>query len=124
MMKKALFLGYGILLVVVVAMGSSSCKKDKTSPATSGDCPDTISFATKIEPLIQQNCSTTGCHDAASAGGYNLLGHSNISANATIVLSVIKHDAGVTPMPFGGTKLADSLATQFNCWIQQGKLNN
>lgn len=112
-------------LAAIVAY-TSSCNKDQVAidPVVS-DCPDTISFVQTIEPLIQQNCSTSGCHNAASSSaGINLVGYLNINAFAEVSLNTMKHAPGVTPMPFGSPKLADSLIQQFDCWIKQGKLNN
>lgn len=111
------------LLLIVVSI--SSCDKAKTSPAVPGLCQDTISFSGFVEQLIQQNCSVSGCHDAATASvGYNLEGHMNISMHAADILKVITHDPSVTPMPFGQPKLNDSIIEQCNCWDVQGKLDN
>ena len=111
-------------IVLTIGTSTTSCKKDKTQIVLN-DCPDTISYSAKIAPLINQSCATTGCHAAGfAAGGYNLEGHANVSANAAIILSVIKHDSGVVPMPIGASKLADSLIQQVQCWINQGQLNN
>ncbi len=75
--------------------------------------------------MIQQNCSTSGCHNAASAAsGYDLEGHGNISTNANAILSVIRHESGVVAMPYFQPKLNDSIIDQFDCWMIQGKLNN
>lgn len=117
-MKKLLLFSFGALLIY-------ACNKDKT-PATielTEDCPEVISFSAKVEPIIQTNCSTSGCHDATASGGYNLEGYANISSNSPIILSAIKHETS-TPMPVGAPKLADSLIQQFSCWISQGTLNN
>ena len=51
-----------------------------------------------------------------------LTNHSDISANATAILNSIKGNTQL--MPLNGPQLNDSLIKQFNCWIQQGKLNN
>jgi len=89
------------------------------------ECPDTISFAGFIEPLIQSNCSVSGCHDAGTASsGYNLEGYGNISTQADDILEAIKHENSGQPMPFGQPKLSDSLIGNFDCWIKQGKLQN
>lgn len=118
-----------LILVAIVLGGvillSNSCKKDQvqTSPF-SGNCADTISFSTQIEPMMNQNCSTSGCHDVSSAGGYNLGGHANIAANATIILNVLRHENGLTPMPLGSAQLNDSLIQQFQCWVNQGLEDN
>lgn len=117
-----------ILIVTAGWIGSMvACKKDKVPvvPIVVSDCPDTISFSTQIEPIMVANCSVSGCHGGGStAGGYNLEGYANISANANTILTVIKHEGGLAPMPQGGNKLADSLIQQFKCWKDQGTLNN
>jgi hypothetical protein len=114
------------LLFTVVSI--TSCDKDQTSlpiAVTPEQCPDTISFAGIVEPMIQQNCSTSGCHDAAtSSGTYNLEGHGNISTHATDILNAINHETGVIAMPYFQPKLIDSIIGQFDCWIAQGTLDN
>lgn len=123
-MKTLGFFIVAFTFIVAVGTSTTSCKKDKTQIVVN-DCPDTISYSAKIAPLINQSCATTGCHAAGSAaGGYNLDGHANVSANAAIILNVIKHESGVTPMPAGAPKLADSLIQQVQCWINQGQLDN
>ena len=117
-MKKLLLIGSigGILLAM------PSCKKDKVEPINSTNVV-TVSYSNQIEPLIISNCSTSGCHGTPFSGGYQFLNYSDISANASDVLGVIRHESG-TPMPFGSAKLADSLIQQFEFWIDEGKLDN
>lgn len=118
-MKAITIFSFAALLAV-------SCTKDKV-PAIAIDpnCPDTISFAQKIQPMISQNCSTSGCHDASTqASGYNFTNHANIAANASIMLSAMRSESGVVPMPQGGPSLPDSLIQQFSCWSAQGKMDN
>lgn len=112
------------LIVTLMAASSvillSNCDKDKTT-LTNADlnCPDTISFAAKIQPLINDNC--IACHGSGGTAP-NLSTHSSIASNATAVLNSMK---GVPQlMPQGGPALADSLIQHFECWINQGKLNN
>ena len=107
-----------LLLVVLI----SSCKKDMAPVA---ECVEEVSYSAKIQPVIELNCSTSGCHDAAAQGGVNLVSYIGVSANADKILNVIQLEEGnVDLMPLGGPRLADSTIEQFNCWIQQGKLNN
>lgn len=116
-----------VLIAIGFAIGSTaSCKKDMTEPPDPGlaNCPDTISFVGTVEPIIQQSCSTTGCHDAGAGGGYNLLGYTNISSNISIILEAINHNSGVQAMPFFGDKLADSTIQKVICWNLQGALDN
>ncbi len=117
---KLVFVGAALLML------STSCKKDKVQVTVNDAlCTDTISFINDIKPIFDVNCSTSGCHDSgSSAAGYTLNNHQNIALFADQSLGAMRHDGGFTPMPFGGTKLADSLIQKFECWIGQGKLNN
>lgn len=113
------------MMVAVTTYSLQGCKKEKVGENDLVvNCPDTISFQSNIVPLINTNCSTSGCHDASQAGGYTFSTHASIAANADIILKAIRHDSGVSPMPQGGSKLSDAQVLAFNCWIQQGKLNN
>jgi hypothetical protein len=122
-MRRLITLNIAALLVVI---SMQSCTKANVSQyAVPGTCSDTISFAAKVEPLIMANCATSGCHDAATQqSGYNLTTHSNIAANAPIILSVMRWESGATPMPYQLPQLPDSLIQQFSCWMDQGKLDN
>ena len=106
----------------------TSCNKDKTSPpipVTPEQCPDSISFAGFVEPMIELNCSTSGCHDAASSSGaYNLEGHANISLHANDILEAINHVPTKVAMPYFQPKLSDSLIAKFECWNIQGAIDN
>jgi hypothetical protein len=119
---------FTILTLIILgglSLNMSACSKDKVpAPALNTDCPDTVSYQSFVRPLIMSNCTTSGCHDASSAGGYVLETHTQISANADIILNAIRHTSGISQMPQGQPKLADSLATKLNCWIIQGKLDN
>ena len=82
------------------------------------DCSDTISFNRDVLPTIIGYCS--GCHDASQS--LSLTNHSEISDHASAILNTLN---GVPfLMPDGGPPLADSLIQQFECWINQGKLDN
>ena len=102
---------------------TTSCSKDKTVYGIA-DCPDPISFSDDVKPIINLNCATSGCHDANTTTPYKFIDHEDISANADLILSVIRHESGVTPMPLGGNQIADSLIKKIECWVIQGKLDN
>jgi hypothetical protein len=107
-----------------IALQITSCTKDKVPLAPlSSECVDTISYSAFVKPLMVANCSTSGCHDSFGAGGKTLETYSQISSFAEIILKSIRHD-GVSPMPQNAPKMDDSIATQLNCWILQGKLEN
>jgi len=124
-MKKLhkIFLTAALALPVLL----QSCTKDNVSQySTSGSaCSDTISFSATIQPLILQNCATSGCHDAGTqASGYNFTNHGTIAANASLMISAMRWESGVAQMPQGQPQLPDSLIQKFSCWIDQGKQNN
>lgn len=120
-MKSVYLVAFALLISSAFFL---SCNKDQTQAVIPVDpnCIDTVSFAV-MEPIIIQTCATSGCHDANSAGGINLVGHSNIALNATDVLTALRHET-VTLMPIGGPQVHDSIIQDFSCWIGQGKMDN
>ncbi len=113
-------------VILICGMAVNGCTKDKTlvNPQLELNCTPNISFSTTIAPIIQQNCSTTDCHDAMAAGGYEFLSHTSISSNSERILRAIKHEANIIAMPYNLPKLSDSLIQKFECWVLQGKLDN
>jgi hypothetical protein len=119
MRQKLIFVGLVVML--------TACLKDQAAtPLPIGPCVDTVQFNDELlVPLLNTSCNTSGCHSSGdAAAGYVLEGHDLISSNAEAIFEAISHDPGRTPMPLSGDKLADSLIQKFDCWIQQGKLNN
>lgn len=127
-MKGASYFVLSAVAMLLTAASISSCDKDQTEPPVPvlpEQCPDTISFSGFVEPMIQQNCSTSGCHDAGTASAsYNLEGHANISLHANDILNAINHTAPAVAMPYFQPKLNDSIIEKFECWNIQGTLNN
>lgn len=106
-----------ILMVLV------SCKKDKVGDNVDPACVDTVSFAETILPMMETNC--TGCHGSFSnTTGYTITNHTNISTHATAILNAMRGEAGFQQMPDGLPALPDTIIKKFECWIDQGKLNN
>ena len=96
-------ISYFIFIFAVLAF--SSCKKDKVEDIGI-DCPDEISYASDVATILVTSCNTSGCHNAAeSAAGFVFENHSQVSDNATIILNVIRHESGFSPMPQGSAKL-------------------
>ena len=100
----------------------SSCKRDKVLTTFDPNCVDTVGFNATVLPMITQYC--TGCHDTGNSTGYTINNHTNILTNATAILNAMRGQGGMQLMPDGGPALPDSLIQDFNCWINQGKLNN
>jgi hypothetical protein len=116
-----------ILFFTVVGFSLTACLKDKsTEPITAVPCSDTVYFNDDLlVPLFNNSCNVSGCHSAAdAAAGRIWVAHDSISNHADEIFLAISHDASKAPMPLGGDKIADSLIQKFDCWIQQGKLDN
>lgn len=118
------------ILLLVLKLSLISCAKDKTPVppviteiVLDSVCPDTVFYETEIKALMDQNCATSGCHDAAThTQGYDLTTYQNVSANAQIILESM-HGVTVQLMPLGNALPASSIQ-RFDCWVKQGKLEN
>lgn len=112
------------IIFIFAGLAFSSCKKDKVEDIDV-DCPDEISYASDIATILATSCNTSGCHNAAGgSAGFVFENHSQVSDNATMILNVIRHEAGFSPMPKFAAKLSDEQINKVACWIEQGKLNN
>lgn len=114
---------YLFFVLLLVGVGIVACTKDKVNPADnpppiSSACPDTISFANDVLPIIQSKCFS--CHSGTSPV---IQDYATINNNASIMLKAMRGD-GAQLMPQGGPPLDTAFIQQFNCWIQQGKQNN
>lgn len=118
--KKYAIGGFQLLIFISLC----ACTKDKVPKPPLNCTSDTIFYSTQIQPLINSNCAVSGCHDNTAQSGYVFTSYETVSANKDLIMKVVRHEAGVTPMPFNKQALNDSLIQQLNCWVQQGGLNN
>jgi uncharacterized membrane protein len=101
-------------------------------PPAGCDTSGTISFATKVFPVIQNNC--IGCHGNAytsMGGGVDLRAYAQVKSNADnsrngipVLDGAIRQYTGFSAMPKNGLKLDTCSIRKIELWIQQGKLNN
>lgn len=123
--KRCLKCSLGLLFILLLG----SCTKDRAEEVVvlnPSVCDSVqVSYSADIQPVIQLNCSVSGCHDGGTvAGGYNFSTHSEVSSNISTILCAIRHRPGCSPMPKFAAKLADSTIQDFDCWDIQGRLNN
>ena len=103
-------ISFGVLLV--------KCSKDK---APNNTCtPSSITYTATVKPIMDDNCATSGCHDASTKqSGYDFSSYTATKAGITKGLCCIKEDGCVLMPPSG--KLADSLITVIRDWSAGGQ---
>ncbi len=130
-----------VLLIMIITF---SCSKDgglwynhkwedlhpkgQTTSATSCDTGGTISYASKIKPILTTNCNLNSgsfCHDGN--GGLNYNTTSNVQSDATSgqILDRLRRSVS-TPghMPQGAGSLPNCDTLKIRLWIIQGAFNN
>lgn len=121
-MKKTISIFFVLSSVAILTLFlPSACSKAKAPPALPQIvCTSTISFSQQIAPMIEENCA--GCHGSGAGTSPVLSNYDEISQNADKMIHALRGTPQL--MPQGGPALADSLIQQFQCWMQQGKMNN
>ena len=117
----------GIAVAVFNLAFLQSCTYDKTMLVPLVNCTDTlnVSYASKIQPLLQTNCFS--CHgNGSSDGGISLDTYDQVRQVATSgrLLGSISHSSGFAPMPQGADKLNDCNLIAISTWIREGMQNN
>lgn len=80
-------------------------------------------FMVDIKSIIDNNCATSGCHDATTAShGVQLDTYANVvdNFNHHNFLCTIHHGADCTHMPFNGNQLSASDIELITCWAKGG----
>lgn len=98
--------------------------KNTTGCSTPCDS-NNYSYASGIKPVFDKYCK--GCHSGANAPKGILLDsylNTKSALNSGRLLGAMKHEAGFTPMPFGGSKLSDCEIRQVEKWIEAGAQDN
>lgn len=89
-------------------------------------CDTTLfTFSGAVSPLINTFCK--GCHNPTSlGGGIDLSTYATVKTQALNgkLMGSIKHAAGFSAMPKGGSKWSDCQITQVQKWISAGTPNN
>ena len=132
-MKKSVLITLTILSSILLSTSIQSCYTDNEEElyGTSTATCDTsgVKFSTNVLPLMNAQCATSGCHNAATAAaGANLSTYTSIKSYITngkeFFLGSIKHTSGFSAMPKGGSKMAACDIAKIETWINAGMLNN
>ncbi len=115
-----------LLMLLWLAVSCSKTSEDQLATETPATC-DTLNskYAADVVPILQGNCY--GCHgNGASAGGVTLDTYQNVKLRADngILLGVITHSPGYSPMPQDAPKLSDCDINTIRSWINNGAQNN
>ena len=127
-MKKLFF---AIMLLIGLGLFLQSCYYDHPPKPQPFECSD-VSFSTHIVPILENSCSTTGCHDGTREpdlrtdvawdelrkGGYINLARPDESS----LFKTVEFTAN--PMPPGGPQISELHQEVILCWISEGALNN
>ena len=89
-------------------------------------CADSnVSFSENVFPIINHDCRP--CHSGAAAEeGIELDDYAEIQSLAFSgdLTTVVNHQPGLTPMPYGKPKWNECKITTIQKWIDEGMLNN
>jgi hypothetical protein len=84
-----------------------------------------ITYTNFVAGIMNAQCATSGCHDAArAASGANLSTYATTKSYATAskaaFLGSMKHASGFSNMPKGGSKLPTCTVNKIEAWIAAG----
>lgn len=144
-----ILLGY---LILIVGIGTTSCKHDVIIPSDYGysgpcNCPtdtiptikekpcstDTVYFRNVILPLIQSSCAMAGCHDQNSGGEQQpLISYGNIrplvvpgsATSSKLYKQLVKTDPLDRMPPAPNAALTQEQKDLIKKWIDQGAKDN
>ncbi|TGE27021.1 hypothetical protein [Hymenobacter metallicola] len=123
MLRPVLFLVGGLAML-------SSCAYDnaeelfENQPTVACEVLSTTYSAT-ISPILDQNCRT--CHSSRfPSGNVNLEGYTQVKryADSGLLVGVVSHADGFSPMPQGMPKLSDCDIARIKKWVEDKAPNN
>ena len=117
------------LVACICMMLFASCYYDKEEQLypdklTSCDTAGTISYVTRVQPILSNQCYS--CHNSSMASGGIVMGDyqkdRTLGDNGKLYGS-ISHAAGYSPMPQGAAKLSSCNLALIKKWIDTGSPN-
>lgn len=125
-MHRSLLIFFSIV-GLVFSFAATSCRKENVEKLVDENRCDTVNvtYSGTVATIISDYC--LGCHNAGSASGGIILDTyadlSNYTTNG-VLLGVIRHEAGFSPMPKNQSKMPDCKIRAIEIWIAEGALNN
>ena len=127
-MKKLLIVPATLIAALLVWSGCTYKKEVEVYPAASVCDTSNVRYSVEVTNIISANCYS--CHATAvansSGGGNRLEGYANLKiyASSGVLLSVLNHEQGYSPMPKNASKLSDCDIAKIRTWIRIGMPNN
>jgi signal recognition particle GTPase len=121
-MKKINTLALTLPVLIVLLQACAYKKEVAETPCV---LEPSVSFVTKVAPIIQSNCFQ--CHNNNfKLGNVTLEGYDNIKKVAASgkLFNVINHSPGFAKMPKNSNKLDDCSIATIKKWIDGGTPNN
>lgn len=109
---------------MLILAGCYSDKEDQLYPQPTTGCDTAnISFATHVQPVLNQYCATPQCHDAITKSFTHDL--SNYEGAKTVaekgrLLGSINREPGFLHMPKNMDKLGDCEIAKITAWVNAG----
>lgn len=118
---KKIFVGAVVLSLFFACGKNPEVTPPPPGPPPPGNCSGPAkSFAADVNPIIQNNCTSSGCHGAGSGNGPGPLLTFDQIKNAA---SMIKTSVVNKTMPRGGSLSSTQIQT-ISCWVDNGAPNN
>ncbi|MBS4029406.1 MAG: YncE family protein [Ignavibacteriales bacterium] len=134
-------LSHTFIFSIFITFALFSCKKDDeiTSPPIDYSKIDTIQYSKHIQPLLNEKCATSGCHNSASkAAGLSLASWNEVMGGSTFGEAIVafKSSKSLLTTLFDGTplrvshrslgekKLTNAEVTFLKRWIDGGAKND
>jgi hypothetical protein len=127
----------GIILLAItckheIPLPDNNGNGNDTTTQTNSCSPDTVYFINEILPLLNSNCATSGCHDAASHQGRVVLSNYSkikslvvpFNASESRLYNVVKQTGEDRMPPPPRAALTAQQLAKLEKWINQGALNN
>ena len=122
-MKKIPIL-LGLLLAFVYACNNTDTAQNYLDKADcTGVDADANSYTLVIKDILDNNCASSGCHNASSReSGVDLSTYAKAKAafQNTECLCSIHHGSECKAMPQGSGKLDDATIQLIDCWAKNG----
>ena len=118
-MTSSKLLRIGFLAFAAAVFSCSNDNEEDLFGPLNFICNETVTFKDVIKPIIDTNCTVTGCHvPGTGLPDFTQFSVIELEANS------IKERTSIGDMPRGGRVLTDLQIAQIACWIDNGALNN